>query len=422
MLNPRLEQLPDHTWGQLRALLDPFEPAQVAGRNEPLNLTIGEPRHPKPDFVTDILQATQSEYSKYPPIQGTPAWQDAVANWLARRYGLADINADDHLLPVSGTREGLFMAAFVAVPNGISEAAPLVLMPNPLYQCYAAAALCAGGEPIYVAATAETGFLPDFCGLPDSVLDRTALIYLCTPANPQGAVASQAYFEALVTMVRARDITLIVDECYAEIYIDAPPLGVLQACTIMAQNGDKYATGTYANILAFHSLSKRSNLPGLRSGFVAGDPVLIGAYRKLRSYGGNPSPLPVYAAAAAAWNDEVHVEDNRRLYRAKFDMAEAILKGQFCYYRPGGGFYLWLDVEDGELAAKRLWREAGVRVLPGRYLARDDSSGYNPGAAYIRVALVQPLEATEQAFELIVSTLGTSRHPQPPPREKGERK
>ncbi|MBI1180383.1 MAG: aminotransferase class I/II-fold pyridoxal phosphate-dependent enzyme [Alphaproteobacteria bacterium] len=402
MLNPRFQHLPAHTWTQLRTLLDGLP----AGRNQPLDLTIGEPRHPMPAFITDVLEANRDGYAKYPPIQGTPDWQRAVAGWLERRYGLSGIEPDRHVLPVSGTREGLFGVAFVAVPEVKAGQRPLVLMPNPFYQCYAAAALAAGADPVYLPATAETGFLPAFAGLDEAILSRAALIYLCTPANPQGTVADQAYFDALIPLCRRHDITLVVDECYGEIYTGAPPTGALEACRSLAERGLGDRAAPYANVLSFQSLSKRSNVPGLRSGFVAGDPRLIAAYRELRSYGGAPSPLPVYAAAAAAWSDEAHVEENRGLYRAKFDAAERILDGRFGAYRPGGGFYLWLDVGDGESAARTLWSRAGVRVLPGAYLSRPDGSGYNPGAAYVRVALVNSLEVTELALQSIRDTLG----------------
>jgi N-succinyldiaminopimelate aminotransferase len=402
VLNPRFQQLPAHTWTQLRALLDGLP----AGRNAPLDLTIGEPRHPMPGFIAEALEANRDGWAKYPPIQGTPDWQRAVAAWLERRYGLPPIDPDRQVLPVSGTREGLFGVAFVAVPEAKAGQRPLVLMPNPFYQCYAAAALAAGAEPVYLPATAATGFLPDVAALDEATLARTALIYLCTPANPQGTVADQGYFDTLIGLCRRHDIVLVVDECYGEIYTGAAPLGALEACASLARRGLGDGTDPYAGVLSFQSLSKRSNVPGLRSGFVVGDARLIAAFRELRAYGGAPSPLPVYAAAAAAWADEAHVEENRRLYRAKFDAAERILGGRFGAYRPGGGFYLWLDVGDGEAAARRLWSRAGVRVLPGAYLARPDASGYNPGAAYVRVALVNSLEVTELALESIRDTLG----------------
>jgi N-succinyldiaminopimelate aminotransferase len=403
VLNPRLKQLPDHTWDQLRALLDPLP----AGRPDPLSLTIGAPQHPMPGFVLDILDQERAGYSKYPPILGTPAWQDAVIGWLNRRYGLTDLDPAQHLLPVSGTREGLFNAAFIAIPKTKAGQQPAVLMPNPFYQTYAAAAVSAGAEAIYVSATPENNFMPDFTALPEETLARTAMIFLCTPANPQGTVASKGYIKALITCARDHDITLVADECYGEIYTGAPPVGVLEGAQEMAQETAQGSAtqNPYANILSFHSLSKRSNLPGLRSGLVVGDPDLIAAYRELRSYGGATSPLPVFAAAAAAWNDDAHVQENRDLYSAKFDLADAILGNRFEYFRPEGGFFLWLDVGDGVRAATHLWQSAGVRVLPGQYLARTEESGYNPGAAYIRVALVQSPEATQEALSLISENL-----------------
>ena len=397
MLNPRLKQLPDHTWDQLRALLDPLP----AGRPDPLSLTIGAPQHPMPEFVLDILDQERAGYSKYPPINGTPAWQEAAIGWLARRYGLTDIDPAQHLLPVSGTREGLFNAAFTAIPETKAGQRPAVLMPNPFYQTYAAAAVSAGAEPLYVSATPDNNFMPDFTTLSDEILARTAVIFLCTPANPQGTVASKDYIKALITCARDHDITLIADECYGEIYTGAPPLGVLEVAREMAHG----TANPYANILSFHSLSKRSNLPGLRSGLVVGDPALISTYKELRSYGGATSPLPVFAAAAAAWNDDVHVQENRHLYDKKFGIADKILGNRFGYRRPEGGFFLWLDVGDGVQAAKHLWQAAGVRVLPGQYLARPEESGYNPGAAYIRVALVQSPEITQEALSLISENL-----------------
>lgn len=408
MRNSRLDHLPEHTWDRLRALLDGVRPGAGSGANEPIDLSLGEPRHPMPDFIGEILAQNQALYAKYPPIQGTLAWQAAVSGWLGRRYGLTDIDAQRHILPVSGTREGLFSAAFIAVPEEKAGAKPAVLMPNPFYQCYAAAALCAGAEPVYVPATAENGFLPGFATLDDDLWARAALIYLCSPSNPQGTVAERGYLGKIIAKARRNDVILVVDECYAEIYADAPPVGVLQVCAEMAADGRGEADDPYSGVLAFHSLSKRSNLPGLRSGFVAGDPALIAEFRTLRTYGGAPSPLPVYAAAAAAWADEGHVEASRALYREKFDAAERILAGRLSYFRPGGGFYLWLDVGNGERAAKQLWQEAGIRVVPGRYLAQSDASGYNPGAPYIRVALVQPVETTEKALQQLAQTLDPS--------------
>ena len=287
------------------------------------------------------------------------------------RFGTgATLDPDSQILPVSGTREALFLAAQLA-PAPKDGQKPAVLMPNPFYQCYAAAALAIGAEPVFLPTSKATGFLPDIGALSQDLLSRTALVYLCSPANPQGTCADDAYWRALIARARLHGFYLYADECYSEIYDAEPPSGVLGA-----------AGGDYGSILSFQSLSKRSSLPGLRSGFVAGDPDLIARFRKLRLYGGAPVSLPVVAASTAAWSDEEHVETNRSLYRQKIDMAETILGGHFGFYRPPGGFFLWLDLREtgftDEEAALHLWREAGVRTLPGRYLGRDDDTGQKP--------------------------------------------
>jgi len=270
---------------------------------------------------------------------------------------------------------------------------PAVLMPNPFYQCYAGAALAAGAEPVYLDAVSATGFLPDLDTLSPELLSRTALFYLCSPANPQGAVADKAYLKRLIQMAREYDFVLALDECYAEIYTQSPPPGGLEAASALAADG---AAEPFANILVFHSLSKRSNLPGLRSGFVAGDSRIIARFRNFRAYIGPTNPLPADAAATAAWSDEAHVQENRARYAEKFDAADALLAGRFGYVRPAGGFFAWLDVGDGEAAALSLWREAGVKVLPGKYLSRG-----TVGDRYIRVALVGPLEETIEGLTRI---------------------
>jgi N-succinyldiaminopimelate aminotransferase len=396
IINPRLDALPDYPFERLRDLLDPLvPPADLA----PIALSLGEPQHPYPDFVGEILHANRHLYGKYPPVAGTPDFRRAVADWLNRRYELPDgmVDPDRHIAPCAGTREALFRTAFMAVPPTKAGQQPVVLMPNPFYQCYAGAAIAAGAEPIFVSARAENGFLPDFAGLNESILERTALVYFCTPGNPQGAVADLTYLENLVALSRKYDFTLVVDECYAEIYNDAPPPGTLQICA--ANSGDM------SGILVFHSLSKRSNVAGLRSGFVAGDGELLMLFRRLSEYGGSPSPLPVYAAATALWQDEDHVVANRALYVEKFDMAERILSNRFGFYRPQGGFFLWLDVGDGEAATKELWARAAIRVLPGAYLSADDDVDNNPGKNYIRVAMVHEKSIMEDALTRIADTL-----------------
>ncbi|MBM3489266.1 MAG: aminotransferase class I/II-fold pyridoxal phosphate-dependent enzyme [Alphaproteobacteria bacterium] len=396
MLNSNLALLPDYPFDRLRRLLGGVEPPPGMA---PLVLSLGEPQHPYPDLVREVLAASAHLYGKYPPLAGTPELREAIRDWLIRRYGLpADfIDRDRHICPVAGTKEGLFMAALAAVPPAKAGLRPAVLMPNPFYQCYAGAAVAAGAEPLYLPATRQTGFLPDFQAVPEATLARTALVYLCSPANPQGSAASLDYLKDLLGLARRFDFILVIDECYAEIYLGAAPVGALQAAAALGQGLDR--------LMVFHSLSKRSSVPGLRSGFAASDERLMKAFLRLREYGGTASPLPVYAAATALWREESHVEANRSLYRQKFELAERALSNRFGFYRPDGGFFLWLEVGDGEQAGKRLWQEAAVRVLPGAYLAQANAEGDNPGQSYIRVALVGDAASTAEALSRLGAVL-----------------
>ena len=396
MLNPRLALLPDYPFERLRGLLDPLKPAAGLA---PIVMTLGEPQHPQPEIVARTIADSAHLFGRYPPIAGTPEFREAVRDWLVRRYGVDAglLDRDTTILPLSGTKEGLFLAALVAVPPEKAGTRPAVLMPNPFYQCYAGAAVAAGADPVYVPATRQNGFLPDFAGLGEALLAGTALVYLCTPSNPQGTVADLDYLAGLLELARRFDFVLAVDECYAEIYGGEPPPGALQAAARLGGGLDR--------LLVFHSLSKRSSVPGLRAGFVAGDPALIGPFRRLRDYGGASVPLPILHAATALWRDEAHVEENRRLYRRKFDLAERTLSNRFGFYRPAGGFFLWLDVGDGERAARRLWTEAALRVLPGEYLTYGGSEAGDAGRPYVRVALVQDEATTAEALQRLGDTL-----------------
>jgi len=398
--NDRLDLLTDYPFTRLATLLSGITPrANMA----PVMLSVGEPQHPPPALIDEALRANTAGWGKYPPVGGTPEFRAAAGDWLARRYALPAglFEPERSLLPVSGTREALFMLALLAVPPSKAGRQPAVLMPNPFYAPYEGAAVLAGAEPVFLSGTRETGFLPDLDALTPELLERTALFYLCTPANPQGAAASAAYLAKAIRLARQYGFVLAVDECYAEIYLDTAPVGALQVAAGLPQ-GDN----PWANILVFHSLSKRSSAAGLRSGFVAGDPVLIGRFSRLRSYANAGMPLPVVAASTALWRDEEHVVENRRLYRAKFAAAEAELQGRYGYYRPDGGFFLWLEVGDGEEAARRLWAEGGIRVLPGAYLSRNNPGEPNPGERFIRAALVQDAETVGRACAAIVRILG----------------
>jgi N-succinyldiaminopimelate aminotransferase len=378
----RFSNLPEYAFPRLRSLLDSYP----AG-GETIAMTIGEPRHAMPDFVGPILAANLNGFAIYPPNDGTPELLAAIAGWVQRRYDVA-LNPNQ-IMALNGTREGLFNAAVALCPETKGGKRPVVLMPNPFYQVYAVAALAMGAEPVYVPATAATGFLPDYAGLPREVLDRTAIAYLCSPANPQGAVANADYWADLLALAEKHDFKIFADECYAEIYRDTPPAGVLAVAQMTGADPER--------ALTFHSLSKRSNLPGLRSGFVAGGAQSIARVRQLRAFAGAPLPLPVQKVSEAAWNDEAHVVASRALYVEKFALADRIFAGIQGYQAPQAGFFLWLPVQNGEDAALKLWRETGVRVLPGAYLSRD-VNGENPGAGYIRVALVAPKEETQRGL------------------------
>ncbi len=399
--NDRLDRLTDYPFTRLAHLLSGVTPrANIA----PLLLSVGEPEHPPPALLDETLRPNAAGWGKYPPVAGTPDFRAAVGDWLTRRYALPAglFQPDSSVLPVSGTREALFLLALLAVPPAKAGRQPAVLMPNPFYAPYEGAAVLAGAEPVFLSGTRETGFLPDLDALTPDLLERTALFYLCTPANPQGAAASAAYLARALGLARDYGFVLAVDECYAEIYLDHPPVGALQVAAGLGHDGPN----PWSNLVVFHSLSKRSSAAGLRSGFVAGDPALIGRFARLRNYSNAGMPLPVVAASTALWRDEAHVEENRRLYRAKFAAAEAELKGRYGYYRPDGGFFLWLEVGDGEEAARRLWAEGAIRVLPGAYLARNNPGEPNPGASFIRVALVRDAETIGQVCASIVRILG----------------
>lgn len=371
----RFSNLPDYAFPRLRKLLD----AAPAG-GPVIHMSIGEPRHPFPAWVGDEIAASLDGFGRYPPNDGSPELQTAIARWIARRYAV-NVAPDRQVLPLNGTREGLFNACLALCPETKGGKKPVVLMPNPFYQVYAVAALAVGAEPVYVPATTQTGDLPDYAGLPAELLDRVAIAYVCSPANPQGAVADAAWWDALLALAEKHDFLIFADECYAELYRDTPPPGALEAVARTGADPER--------VVVFHSLSKRSNLPGLRSGFAAGGAGAIAQMKQLRNYAGAPLALPLQAVAVRVWNDEDHVEENRALYRAKYAMADEILGDVPGYSAPQAGFFLWLPVDDGEAAALKLWRETGVRVLPGAYLARE-VDGVTPGADRIRVAMVAP--------------------------------
>jgi N-succinyldiaminopimelate aminotransferase len=393
-----LDDLVASPFARLGALLDGLSPGAP-----PIDLSLGEPRALILSFLGPTLEQHLSEFGRYPPIRGIPALSQAVAAWLSRRYPTlaGRVDPETEVLPLNGSREGLFSAVFPALARKASLARPAVLIPNPFYQAYAAAAAASGSEPVFLDSAGAKQFLPALDTVDEQLLRRTVALYLCSPSNPQGAVADKFYLAAAIALARRFDFMLFADECYSEIYSDAPPPGALETALV--------AGGSFANVVTFNSLSKRSGLPGLRSGFVAGDRAFIAAFARFRNVACPQVPLPIQHASAKAWSDEAHVEQGRALYRQNFDIADAVLQSHYGYRRPQGGFFLWLDMAahgGGEEAVKTLWKGCGVRVLPGKYLARTGASGVNPGVNHVRVALVHAPETTGEALGRIVATLG----------------
>ena len=390
----RLQPYPFEKLASLKRDLTP--PADL----EPVALSIGEPRHAPPHFVIENLIAHLHQLSVYPSTRGTDSLRETIAGWLARRFRIAEHLLDParHVLPVCGTREALFAIAQTVVERG--DGTPLVMMPNPFYQIYEGAALLAGATPRYLDCLPENDFLPNLEAVDPAAWANCQLIYICSPANPSGAVMPAGYLARLIELAERHDFVIASDECYSEIYYDesAPPPGLLGVAAAIGND-------RFERCLAFHSLSKRSNLPGLRSGFVAGDADLIGAFLRYRTYQGCSMPPPTQSASIAAWGDEKHVVANRVLYREKFDRVAAALAETLAPRIPAAGFYLWPQTPIADDAfARKLYAEQNLTVLPGSYLSRD-VGGRNPGAGRIRMALVASLEECLDAAGRINSVI-----------------
>lgn len=370
---------------------------------DPIIMTIGEPQHAIPSFTAEVLMENMAGFRKYPPINGSQEFRQAIAAWLDKRYDLGGAVDEDHgVLPLNGSREGLSFGAIAArdqLDKGLDH--PAVILPNPFYQTYAAAAHVADGEAVLLDAVAGNNFLPDLDSLSDDLLDRTVAFYVASPTNPEGYVADIAYWQRLIKLARKHRFIIFADECYSEIYRDTPPPGILEAALPLGDG--------FANIVVLNSLSKRSNLAGLRCGFAAGDPEFLKRWAKFRGLAAPQVPLPAQAVAVRAYQDEAHVIENRRLYNKKFAAAERILGPILGPVTPEAGFFLWLDVSrwgDGVSVTKALWRDAGLKVLPGRFLASDQSDGSNPGESYIRISLAAPLEQAEIALRRLANWMG----------------
>ena len=398
-MNPDLRRLHPYPFERLAALLDGVQPAALA----PILLSIGEPKHAAPAFVLEELRRHAAGYSQYPKTQGSAELREAIAAWLTTRYRLSagSLTAAAHVLPVNGSREALFAFTQAAIDRG-RHAAPLVAMPNPFYQIYEGAALLAGASPLFLPERADRPGIPDFAAVAAQDWARCQMLVVCSPGNPTGAVLDLEDWGTIFALADRHHLVVVSDECYSELYLDedAPPIGVLEACR-------RHGRERFERCVAFHSLSKRSSLPGMRSGFVAGDAALIGAFLLYRTYHGSAMPPPHQAASALAWRDEQHVRENRALYRAKFAAVLAELDGCLEVSAPAGGFYLWprTPYDDREFA-RELYRRCNVLVLPGSFLSRPTPHG-DPGARRVRMALVAGLEECVEAARRIRGFVAT---------------
>ena len=380
---------------RLTELLAPYQPGKPL-----ITLSLGEPQHPLPDFVGPVLAKHIADFGRYPLAKGIEPFRKAAATWLGDRFTLPrPIDPESELLVLNGSREGLFFAALTAMRYvGARPGKPAILMPNPFYPVYGAGARAAGCEQIYLPTTVANGFLPDLDAIDEATLARTVAFYIASPANPQGSIASRGYFTRLKALADRFGFVILSDECYSEIYTKQVPGSALEC-----------AGPDFTRVVAFQSLSKRSNLPGMRVGFAAGDKRFLSLFLELRNVAAPQVPVPLQQVAAVAYGDKAHVEENRRLYRIKFDLADQILGNRYGYRRPEGGFCVWLDTSElgsDEAVTIKLYREAGVRVVPGSYLARLQPDGFNPGAGFIRLALVQDGETTAEALHRLVACLG----------------
>lgn len=389
-MNSSLSLLHPYPFEKLNALFKDVTPADL-----PLiPLSIGEPKHPAPEFVKQAIIDNFNHLSTYPNSKGLPELRESIARWLTQRFQLNHISSEDHILPVTGTREGIF--SFVQALINRDEA-PYVVMPNPFYQIYEGATLLAGAKPYFINCTAENDYLGDFDAVPPEVWEKTALLFVCTPGNPTGAVLSKEKLKKLIQLSDQYNFVIASDECYSELWFDQAPVGLLEVCAEMGRDN-------YKNCIVFHSLSKRSNLPGMRSGFVAGDAELLKPYLKFRTYHGAAMPVQHQLASIAAWNDEAHVEENRQQYRAKFNLFQSELGQLIPLKKPDAGFYYWLHVDNDEAFAKMLMEKAHIKVLPGRYLSRETEQG-NPGENHVRMALVADLAQCEQVVQRLKKVL-----------------
>ncbi len=390
-MNPAINHLHPYPFEKLARLFADLKATDLPN----ISLSIGEPKHQAPEFVKQKLVESLQHLSTYPTSKGLPALRLAIADWLKQRFQLHTIDAETQVLPVSGTREALFSFVQATIDRSHNSGQPYVVMPNPFYQIYEGASILAGATPYFYNCTPENNYLGNLDDIPADVWQQTQLLFLCTPGNPTGAVIPMEQLKKLIALSDQHDFIIASDECYSELYFDNAPTGLLQACAELGRHD-------YKNCVVFHSLSKRSNLPGLRSGFVAGDARILDSYLKYRTYHGAAMPVQHQLASIVAWQDETHVEQNRQLYRQKFDLFLNELGQLLPLQKPDAGFYFWLKVDDDERFARHLYEKANITVLPGRYLSRDVLQNHvqgNPGQNHVRMALVADMKQCEQVIE-----------------------
>lgn len=395
-LNARIEQF-ESPFRRLDALLAGVSPNPALA---PVTMHVGEPQDSPPPMLAQAVAAHAHEWNRYPPSLGTPEFLTAAAGYLGRRYpaSLARVDPQRQLSSVSSTREALYLAAAIAVDG--TRPAATALMPNPFYQTYRVAAIMAGATPRYLPHSGFPDFAVDLSTLDERTLADTAILYLCSPSNPDGHVIAPQQMRLAVELARRHGFLVVFDECYAELYDREPPLGALD---VLASMDD--GPGWLDNVLVLHSLSKRSSAAGLRSGFAVGDETAIAALNRVRLNGTACTPLPLLAAATALWSDDAHVHEMRERLRARFDLADRRLGGYPGYYRPPCGFFLWIRVDDGASLARRLWQQAALKLLPGEYLTQPAPDGSNEGRRFVRVALVHDLQTTDAGLARLASLL-----------------
>lgn len=397
-MNPHLNLLQPYPFQRLRDLFEGLSPNPDFA---PVNLSIGEPKHATPEIITEALKANLGGLASYPTTVGIPALREAINQWLQRRYKIPALNIDKAILPVNGSREALFAFAQAVIDTSVSQP-PVVISPNPFYQIYEGAAFLAGATPYFINTTSENDYVMDLSQVPVDILKRTQLVYVCSPGNPSGKVMDLQAWKTLFELSDQYGFVIASDECYSEIYFDEanPPVGALEAAHRLGRD--------FSRIVMFSSLSKRSNVPGMRSGFVAGDAAMIEKFALYRTYHGCAMNPAVQAASIVAWNDEAHVIQNRKLYSEKFTTVTPLLKQVWPQtHLPDAAFYLWIDTQaDDTVVAKQLYQQLNITVLPGSFLARE-AHNINPGEGFIRMALVAPTEETIMAAQRIAEQLRT---------------